>query len=266
MTAIEQALREPSEVRLIPFLVAGDPDPETTLDLLRLLDEEGVAVVELGVPYSDPLADGPVIQEAATRALSHGMNLSRVLALAKTARESGVRVPLVLFSYVNPLMQMGFERFAKAAREAGFDGVIVPDLPVEENEALRTACADHGLDVIPLVAPTSRERVRMIAEQAQGFVYCVSSLGTTGVRDGFSRDVDVFLDEVRRVSPVPTAIGFGISRPEHVRRFSRHADAVVVGSALVRLIAERREALQNSAKREQALAEIRAFVRELKTE
>jgi tryptophan synthase alpha chain len=120
--------------------------------------------------------------------------------------------------------------------------------------------------VIPLVAPTSRERVRMIAEQAQGFVYCVSSLGTTGIRDGFSRNVDAFLEEVRRVSPVPTAIGFGISRPEHVRRFSRHADAVVVGSALVRLIGERREDLQNHATREQALAEIRAFVRELKTE
>lgn len=266
MTVIEQALRKPAEVRLIPFLVAGDPDPETTLDLLRLLDEEGVAVVELGVPYSDPLADGPVIQEAATRALSHGMNLSRVLALAKTAREEGLRVPLVLFSYVNPLIQMGFERFAEAARDARIDGVIVPDLPVEENEALLSACAHHGLDVIPLVAPTSRERVRMIAEQAQGFVYCVSSLGTTGIRDGFSRDVDSFLEEVRQVSPVPTAIGFGISRPEHVRRFSRHADAVVVGSALVSTIAHRREALQNPAKREQALAEIRAFVRELKTE
>lgn len=253
--------------RLIPFIMAGDPDFKSTISLLEMLDQEGVTAVEVGFPFSDPLADGPVIQQAAWRALRQGMTLRRLWEMISLARERGVQTPLILFSYYNPLLSYGLHQLVADAKQAGFNGLIVPDLPIEESEKLRELCDQFGMVLIPLVAPTSRERIGKIVSRAKGFVYCVSSLGTTGKRHRFSQDVDRFLKEVRSYSPVPTVVGFGISRGEHVRRFSRVADGVVVGSALIERIASVSEKLrQNGDERNRALDEIRRFVRTLKTE
>jgi tryptophan synthase alpha chain len=263
MQPIDQVFQQKEGQRLIPFVVAGDPTPQVTLDLLHLLQEEGASVVELGVPYSDPLADGPLIQEASERALRQGMNLTKVLELARTAREQGITLPLVLFTYYNPILQFGPERLVKEARAAGINGMIIPDLPWEEGKELTDLAAQQGIYLIPLVAPTSKERIRKIVRGARGFVYCVSSLGTTGIRQNFAQGVEEFLETVRQESPVPTAVGFGISAGSHVEYFLRHADAAVVGSALVREIALHQEALQDKEKRAAALESIRGFVRGL---
>jgi tryptophan synthase alpha chain len=266
MERIREAFQRSRAPRLIPFIMAGDPDMETTVSLLRLLDQEGATAVEVGFPFSDPLADGPVIQQAAWRALSQGVTLHRLWEMVSIARERGVQVPLILFSYYNPLLSYGLRPLVTDAKRAGFNGLIVPDLPVEESEGLRELCDQAGLALIPLVAPTSRERIGKIASRARGFVYCVSSLGTTGRRERFSHGVERFLQEVRSRSPVPTVVGFGISRGEHVRHFSRFADGVVVGSALVEQIASVSEKLRREEDRPQALEDIRRFVRRLKTE
>ncbi|PTX59913.1 tryptophan synthase alpha chain [Melghirimyces profundicolus] len=260
---LDEAFRAAGRRPLIPFITAGDPDLGTTLELIRILDEEKMTAIELGVPYSDPLADGPVIQAASGRALVHGVTLSTVLELACEARRNGVKTPLVLFSYYNPILQYGPQALITTAAEAGVNGMIIPDLPWEEGREIAESARVHGVDLIPLVAPTSRERIRRIVSDAQGFVYCVSSLGTTGVRSRFDLGVDDFLDTVREWSPVPTAVGFGISKAEHVRRFLKHADAAVVGSALVREVERAGEAFFDPARREEALEGIRRFVREL---
>ncbi|GGA38673.1 tryptophan synthase alpha chain [Kroppenstedtia guangzhouensis] len=260
---IEAAFSSGDRLPLIPFITAGDPSLEVTLDIIRLLDEEKVTAIELGVPYSDPLADGPVIQSASERALSQGVTLTWVLELVQTAREIGVTTPLVLFSYYNPILRFGEEYFLERARFSGLTGMIIPDLPWEEGRLFSSLAAKSGVDLIPLVAPTSRERIRRIVSDARGFVYCVSSLGTTGIRQHFSEGVDRFLDVVREYSPVPTAVGFGISRAEHVQHFLNHADAVVVGSVLIRLIEAKKDRLQDSNRKGQALAEIREFIRDL---
>ncbi|MFD1395028.1 tryptophan synthase subunit alpha [Kroppenstedtia eburnea] len=260
---IEAAFNSEDRLPLIPFITAGDPSLEVTLDMIRLLDEEKVTAIELGVPYSDPLADGPVIQSASERAVSQGVTLTRVLELARTAREMGVTTPLVLFSYYNPILRFGEEELVERARSSGLDGMIIPDLPWEEGRRFSRLAGEQGMDLIPLVAPTSRERIRRIVSDARGFVYCVSSLGTTGMRQHFSEGVEPFLDVVREYSPVPTAVGFGISRSEHVRHFLNHADGVVVGSALVRLIEAKGDRLRDSNRKEQAVAEIREFIRDL---
>ncbi|SMO42807.1 tryptophan synthase subunit alpha [Melghirimyces algeriensis] len=260
---MKEVFQQKDRKPLIPFITVGDPDMSTTLDLIRLLDDEKVTGIELGVPYSDPLADGPVIQSASARALAHGVTLPQVLELADKAREIGVTTPLILFSYYNPILQYGPKSLVSQARKAGIDGFIIPDLPWEEGREMSAYASKQGVDLIPLVAPTSRERVRQIVSDAQGFVYCVSSRGTTGVRHAFEQEVDVFLDTVRKWSPVPTAVGFGISHSDHVQRFLQHADAVVVGSALVRKIEETGEKLTNPDRRNEALDEIRQFIRSL---
>lgn len=265
MNRIDHAFQTVNDrYRLIPFITAGDPDAVTSLELIRLLEEEGVTAIELGVPFSDPLADGPVIQAASDRALAAGMNLSGVLELAYQARQAGVETPLILFTYYNPVLHFGTGRLVQAAAEAGFDGFIIPDLPLEESEEMDRLAVNAGLHLIPLVAPTSRERIRAIVSTRKGgFIYCVSSLGTTGIRQHFSDGVESFLDEVRALSPVPIAVGFGISQPQHVEQMSEHADGVVVGSALVRLLESLGERLQQEERRSEALQEIRQMIREL---
>lgn len=267
MHPIEQAFHDQKRIGLIPFIMAGDPDLEVTLELLQLLDEEGVTAIELGMPYSDPLADGPVIQEAAGRALAQGISLHQVLAIAAEARRRGIRTPLILFSYLNPILQYGKRQLFSDAKGAGFNGLIIPDLPLEESQSIRELSDEQDLLLIPLVAPTSPpERIKQITAAAQGFVYCVSSAGTTGVRAHFPQGVETFLDHVREQSPVPIAIGFGISGPEHLRQFSPHADAAVVGSALINQLAEKRERLLLPEERGEALEEIRLWLRGLYTE
>ena len=250
----------------IPFITAGDPAPEVTVELVETLAGAGADVIELGVPYSDPLADGPTIQAASERALKQGVTLTSVLEMAATIRKKGLTVPLVLFTYYNPILRIGIDQLCERATAAGFDGMIVPDLPYEENAQLLNAAERNGLALIPLVAPTSEKRIQRLVSNARGFVYCVSSLGTTGTRDSFAGDTMLFLDRVRRLSPIPIAVGFGISKREHVVQFAPHVDAVIVGSALVRQIESVRDELLDPDLKKSGLQRIAQFVRMLKNE
>ena len=216
---------------LIGYLTAGDPRCPDTVELAFKMKDAGVDIVELGVPYSDPLADGPVLQEAATRALSAGVTPDRVLAMA-AAIQSRSDLPVVLLVYYNTVHHYGLESFAKAAEAAGVDGLVIPDLPLEERAPLMEVLGPVAL--IPLVALSSGSRIPAILEGARGFVYCVSSRGVTGERDTFGQEVPAFLEEVRRHTELPLAVGFGISRREHVELFAHLADGVIVGTALMK--------------------------------
>jgi tryptophan synthase alpha chain len=219
---------------LIPFVTAGDPDLETTGRLLVELARAGATVIELGVPFSDPVADGPVIQRASERALRHGFGLGEVLDVVARARGAMGGVPVVLFSYYNPLLQYGPERLSIEAARAGVDGVLVTDLVPEEAGDFHRRLRAHGLDMIFLVAPTSTDaRLRLVAERASGFIYAVSRAGVTGARADVSREAERLVGRVREISDLPVAVGFGISSAEQVAATWRYADAAVVGSALV---------------------------------
>jgi tryptophan synthase alpha chain len=226
----------------IPFITAGDPDLPTTESLLIELAAAGADIIEIGVPFSDPVADGEVIQRASERALRNGVTVRDALRCARNVRQH-IDVPIILFSYFNPLLQFGQERLAIAANEAGFDGVLVTDLIPEEAESWTQTLLGQGLDPIFLVAPTtSDERLAHIVRQACGFIYAVSRAGVTGARDQMTRDAEALVNRVRAVSNLPVVVGFGISTPEQVRSVWRFADAAVVGSAIVREI----ETLDNS--------------------
>jgi len=217
----------------IPFITAGDPDLETTRELIVELARAGATVIELGVPFTDPMADGPVIQRASERALRHGFDLAEVLQVVFDARKQ-TDVPIVLFSYYNPLLQFGIARLAGEAKSAGVDGVLVTDLVPEEASEFAAVLRANNLDMIFLVAPTSTdERLKMVAERATGFIYAVSRAGITGAREEMSAEAEKLVKRVRRFSDLPIAVGFGISTPEHVIGVWRFADAAVVGSALV---------------------------------
>src|SRR5881409_4342433 len=217
----------------IPFITAGDPDIATTELLLIELAAAGADVIELGVPFSDPVADGETIQRASERALRKGVTLPHALTCVARARQR-IDVPIVLFSYFNPLLQFGEERLAIEARQAGIDGVLVTDLIPEEAHSWTKTLLQHELDPIFLVAPTtSDQRLKQIAGQARGFIYAVSRAGVTGARDEMSRDAEALVKRVRAVSDLPVAVGFGISTPEQVSQVWRFADAAVIGSALV---------------------------------
>ncbi|HRC84398.1 MAG TPA: tryptophan synthase subunit alpha [Thermoanaerobaculia bacterium] len=232
--------RHERRAAFIPFLMAGDPDLETTGVLLEALVAGGADLIEVGMPFSDPIADGPVIQRAASRALARGVTLSAVLDLIARKRAS-LGVPMVLFSYFNPIHARGLARFAEQAAGSGVDGVLCVDLPPEEGAVeLGPLLARHGVDLVQLLAPTSGDdRVRRVARQASGFVYYVSVTGTTGERQRLSAQVLKDVRRLRKRLPVPLAVGFGISTPEQVAEVASVADGVVVGSALVRFLEER---------------------------
>lgn len=218
---------------LIPFITAGDPDLETTEQLLVELGLAGAAVIELGIPFSDPMADGPVIQRASERALKHGFGIRDILATVARARRK-VETPIVLFSYFNPLLQFGASRLAEEAKNAGVDGILVTDLTPEESAHFASCLRENALDMIYLVAPTSTdERVRLITKQASGFIYAVSRRGVTGLQKSVSSEAKLLVERVRRYSDLPVAVGFGISNSEHVTQVWRYADAAVTGSAIV---------------------------------
>jgi tryptophan synthase alpha chain len=228
------SLRREGRHGLIPFITAGDPDLETTGQLLVELARAGASLIELGVPFSDPMADGPVIQRASERALKRGFGIREVLNIIEQARPSMEDVPIVLFSYFNPLLQYGLERLSREAMRAGVDGVLVTDLVPEEAEEFSGLLRARGLDMIFLVAPTSTDaRLALVAERASGFIYAVSRAGVTGARLDVSNDAERLVRRVRKVSDLPVAIGFGISNAEQVAETWRYADAAVVGSALV---------------------------------
>jgi tryptophan synthase alpha chain len=223
---------------LVTYITAGDPDLARTEGILRALDRAGADVVEVGVPFSDPLADGPVIQRATERALASGTTLAGVLDLVGRIRAE-LRMPIVIFSYANPILRIGAERFADRAREAGVDGVLVLDLPIEEAAEFRAMLGTRGIDTILLLSPTTTDdRLRQAATLGSGFLYAISRLGVTGVRDQIAEGAEDMVKRIRAVSDLPVALGFGISKPEHVRRVGQWADAAVVGSALVNVIAE----------------------------
>ncbi len=219
----------------IAFLTCGDPDLTTTEKLIRTLDEAGADIIELGIPFSDPTAEGPVIQAANARALAGGVTTDDIFAMARRVRPF-VRAPLMLMTYANVVFSYGTERFAQTAAEAGIAGLILPDVPYEEKADFAPACKAHGLAFISLVAPTSDQRIATIAKEAEGFVYCVSSLGVTGVRGQITTDVGAMVRRIRAVTDVPAAVGFGISTPAQAAAMAKQADGVIVGSAIVRLI------------------------------
>jgi tryptophan synthase alpha chain len=226
-------LRHEGRRGFVPFITAGDPDLATTRALIVELARAGATVVELGVPFTDPMADGPVIQRASERALRHGIGVADVLALVADARRE-TDVPVVLFSYYNPLLQFGHERLCSEAQRAGVDGLLVTDLAPEEAEDFAATLARHALDLIFLVAPTSTDaRLAMVAARATGFIYAISRAGVTGARDALSAEAERLVARVRAVSPLPIAVGFGISTRAQVAEVWRYADAAVVGSALV---------------------------------
>lgn len=217
----------------IPFITAGDPDLATTHDLLIELSRAGATVIELGIPFSDPMADGPVIQRASERALTHGFGIAEVLKVAARARKQ-IETPIILFSYFNPLLQFGIERLAVEAQRAGIDGVLVTDLIPEEATAFAATLQTHDLDMIFLVAPTSIDhRLQLVAERASGFVYAVSRAGVTGEQSSVSTEAEKLVTRMRQFSDLPIAVGFGISSAKQVAEVWRYADAAVVGSAIV---------------------------------
>jgi tryptophan synthase alpha chain len=229
-------LKREGKQGFIPFITAGDPDLKTTRELIIELARAGATVIELGVPFSDPMADGPVIQRASERALRHGLGLTEILQTITEARKQ-TRVPMVLFSYFNPLLQFGLEKLTREAEYAGVDGILVTDLAPEEAGRFAAMLRAHEIDLIFLVAPTSTdERLKMVAERASGFIYAVSRAGVTGAREQMSAEAEALVKRVRKFSALPVAVGFGISKPEHVAEVWRYADAAVVGSAMVDLI------------------------------
>lgn len=231
-------LRNQRKTGLVTYVTAGDPDLARTAEILVALDRNGADVLEVGVPFSDPLADGPVIQRASERALASGTTLRGTLEMIKTTRPR-VKAPIVLFTYANPILRLGESAFVRQAAEAGVDGVLVLDLPVEEASAFRAQLGTANLDPIFLLSPTTtEERIRASASLGKGFLYVISRLGVTGARDRVASDAEPLVKRIRAHSQLPLALGFGISRPEHVAEVGRWADAAVVGSALVNVIAE----------------------------
>ena len=229
------ALKQQGRRALIPYITAGDPEPWTTVRLMHALVKSGADILELGVPFSDPMADGPVIQRAAERALKHKISLTQVLAMVREFREKDKNTPVVLMGYLNPIEAMGHERFAREAATAGVDGALTVDLPPEEADSLRAALKRQGLDTIFLLAPTSPpERIKLIARAASGFIYYVSLRGVTGAANLDIREVAAKLKEIRQHTKLPLGVGFGIGSPETAAQVAEFADAVIVGSAVVK--------------------------------
>jgi tryptophan synthase alpha chain len=252
-----EGLKRDGRKGLIAYITAGDPAPDRTPALVEALERGGADLIELGVPFSDPIADGPVIQRAGERALKAGTSLRTVLSIAARIRERS-EIPLLLFTYLNPVIRYGIERLARDAAAAGMDGCLLTDASVEEASDYVAAMHRHGLDTVFLAAPTSTERrLKLVAQYSTGFVYLVSRTGVTGERDSLSDAAGPLIRAVRAVTDLPLAVGFGISKPEHVAELGRQVEAVVVGSALVRLI-ERN--LDNTSLEIQ----LESFVRELK--
>jgi tryptophan synthase alpha chain len=252
MSRVEQAFAKGKA--LIPFITAGDPDLETTEKLVLAMARAGADLIELGIPFSDPVAEGPVIQLASERALQAGATTDKILALVSRVRKES-DVPLAFMTYINPVFAYGIDRFMHDSREAGVDALIIPDLPFEEREEIIPYCSQYGIELISMIAPTSQERIKMIAREARGFVYCVSSLGVTGVREQISTEAENMVAMVKAVQDIPCAVGFGISCPEQAQQVSQSADGVIVGSAIMQIVEQHGVESVNP---------VAAFVREMK--
>lgn len=233
MSRIEQAFQNGKA--FISFVTGGDPDLEMTKELLIAMEQAGADLIEIGVPFSDPIAEGVVIQEANERALAAGCTTDKLFDMVKEARQT-VTVPLVYLTYANPIYTYGAERFMKRCVECGIDGLIIPDIPFEEKQEFDGICERYGIDMISLIAPTSKERIAMIAKEARGFLYIVSSLGVTGVRSEIKTDIAEMVSLAKKASNIPCAVGFGISTPEQAAKMAGMSDGAIVGSAIVRLV------------------------------
>lgn len=221
----------------IPFVTAGDPSLDVTAELIVAMADAGADIVELGIPFSDPVAEGEVIQEANLRALGAGCTTDKIFDMVAKVREK-TDVPLVFLTYINPIFTYGTDRFMAACQRCGIDGVIVPDVPFEEKAPLAELCRKYGVDLISLIAPTSDERIKMIAQEAQGYVYVVSSLGVTGVRQNITTDIGTIVKRIREATNVPAAVGFGIATPQQAESMAALSDGAIVGSAIVKMVGQ----------------------------
>ena len=219
----------------IPFITCGDPDLDTTVSVIRSAAEHGADLIELGIPFSDPTAEGPVIQGANLRALRGGVTTDKIFSMVKELRRD-VKIPLVFMTYANVVFSYDGGKFMAACRETGIDGLILPDVPFEEKGEFDSLCESYGVDLISMVAPTSKQRIASIAKEAKGFLYIVSSLGVTGVRSEFTTDLSAIVATVRQNTTVPCAIGFGISTPEQAKKMAQISDGAIVGSAIIKLL------------------------------
>lgn len=224
-----------SKKAFIGFVTTGDPDIETTKKVIEKMAAAGCDLIEIGIPFSDPVAEGPVIQNANVRALKNNITTDDVMQMAKELSQK-IDIPMVFMTYLNVLFRYGYDRFLQNAKNSGISGVIIPDLPFEEKEELQSVAVRYDVDVVSLIAPTSEDRIKMIAADAKGFLYCVSSLGVTGIRNDITTDLDTIVKTIKSVSDVPVAIGFGINTPEQAKKYSQIADGVIVGSAIVKII------------------------------
>ena len=235
MSKIKQAFANGKA--FIAFITCGDPDLETTAAAVRAAVENGADLIELGIPFSDPTAKGPVIQGANIRALAGGVTTDRIFDFVRALRRD-VRVPMVFMTYANVVFSYGAEKFISTCQQIGMDGLILPDLPYEEKDEFQPLCSQYGIDLISLIAPTSADRIAMIAKEAEGFLYIVSSLGVTGTRSAITTDLSAIMSLVRQNTEIPCAIGFGISTPEQAKKMAALSDGAIVGSAIIKLLAQ----------------------------
>ncbi|MFZ5987168.1 MAG: tryptophan synthase subunit alpha [Bacillota bacterium] len=249
-------LREMNKKALITFVTAGDPTLDATIRIVKEMEQKGADIIELGIPYSDPIAEGPVIQLANSRALKNDIKIKDIMNMVSEIRKE-VKVPLVYLLYYNCILQYGPDRFFQDCVQSGIDGLIIPDLPFEEKQELDEIASRYPVDIITLVSPTSKDRIEKVAKEAQGFLYCVSSLGVTGVRKEFDTDFDEFFSYINKYSKIPKALGFGISTPEHIRELKGYCDGLIVGSAIVRQV-------EVSRSEDEAVRNVGEFVKALR--
>jgi tryptophan synthase, alpha subunit len=243
-------LKEKNQKAMIPFITAGDPDLDTTVDLVIAMEHAGADIIELGIPYSDPLADGVTIQQSSTRALKNGAKISKIMNTVKEIREKS-QVPLVYLVYYNSIFKYGMEKFIEECSRVGIDAIIIPDLPIEERKDIIDVADKYGVYLIPLIAPTSKERIKTITNNGKGFVYCVSTTGVTGVRKEISTNIEEYMNIVSQYTKMPKALGFGISNAEMAKEFKPYCDAIIVGSAIIKKVAEgknKEEVIENVTK------------------
>lgn len=221
----------------VAYLMGGDPDLDKTRTYIMALEKAGADIIEIGIPFSDPVAEGEVIQRANLRALAAQTNTDKLFEMVKSLKDT-VKIPLLFMTYLNPVFRYGYDAFFQKCAECGISGVIIPDLPIEEQEELHPFATQHQIEIITLIAPTSKNRIELTAKQAQGFIYMVSSMGVTGIRSEIQSDVAEIVAEIKRHTPVPVAIGFGVHTPEQAKTLSKQADGIIVGSAIVKIIEE----------------------------
>ncbi|UZQ82011.1 tryptophan synthase subunit alpha [Thermoanaerobacter sp. RKWS2] len=251
-----EVLKGEGRKALITFITAGDPDIETTYDIVLALEEAGADIIELGIPYSDPLADGPTIQASSQRALNKGVKIPDIMKIVEKIRLKS-DIPLVYLVYYNSIFKYGIQKFLKESKDVGIDGLIIPDLPIEERKDISEEADKYDIYLIPLVAPTSKERIKLITQNGKGFVYCVSITGVTGAREDIETDIEEYMKMVSQYTNMPKAIGFGISTPEMAKKLKDFSDGIIVGSALVERIAK-------GYNKSEMLQEVKSFVSSLK--